>query len=102
MGQVKRHGSAPTPAVLGYRLCRGPEEWGVAQARMARRRHETQGVYATEDQERGNTGGSHDPDVHGAFSELWKERRLDTNRVFLYKGKPWKNPRTAFTAACEG
>ena len=40
------------------------------------------------------------PDVHVAFSEQWKERRLDTNRVFLYKGKPWKNPRTAFAAAC--
>ena len=39
------------------------------------------------------------PDVHAAFSELWKDRRLDTNRVFLYKGKPWKNPRTAFAAA---
>ena len=34
-------------------------------------------------------------DVHAAFSDLWKDRRLDTNRVFLYKGKPWKNPRTA-------
>ena len=40
------------------------------------------------------------PDVHAAFSELWKERRLDTPQVFLYKGKPWKNPRTAFAAAC--
>jgi integrase len=40
------------------------------------------------------------PEVHGVFSELWKDRRLDTNRVFLYKGKPWKNPRTAFAAAC--
>ncbi|MEP6889813.1 MAG: site-specific integrase [Nitrospirota bacterium] len=39
-------------------------------------------------------------DVHAAFSALWKDRRLDTNRVFLYKGKPWKNPRTAFAAAC--
>ena len=39
------------------------------------------------------------PDVHAAFSELWKDRRLDTNRVFLYKWKPWKNPRTAFAAA---
>ena len=39
------------------------------------------------------------PDVHAAFSELWKDRRLDTNRVFLYKGKPWKNPQTAFAAA---
>jgi integrase len=40
------------------------------------------------------------PDVHAAFSELWKDRRLDTNRVFLYKGKLRKNPRTAFAAAC--
>lgn len=40
------------------------------------------------------------PDVQEAFSELWKDRRLDTSRVFLYKGKPWKNPRTAFAAAC--
>jgi integrase len=40
------------------------------------------------------------PDLHAAFSDQWKERRLDTNRVFLYKGKPWKNPRTAFAAAC--
>ncbi len=40
------------------------------------------------------------PDVHEVFSELWKDRRLDTNRVFLYKGKPWKNHRTTFAAAC--
>jgi integrase len=31
-----------------------------------------------------------------------KERRLDTPRVFLYNGKPWKNPGTAFAAACRG
>jgi integrase len=40
------------------------------------------------------------PDLHAAFWDQWKEHRLDTNRVFLYKGKPWKNPRTAFAAAC--
>ena len=40
------------------------------------------------------------PDVYESFAELWKERRLDTPRVFLYKGRPWKNPRTAFAAAC--
>jgi len=40
------------------------------------------------------------PDVFDAFVELHQERRLDTNRVFLYKGRPWKNPRTAFAAAC--
>lgn len=40
------------------------------------------------------------PGVHEAFVDLWKERRLDTQRVFLYNGKPWKNPRTAFAAAC--
>ena len=39
-------------------------------------------------------------DVLTVFLELWKDRRLDTKRVFLYKGKPWKNPRTAFAAAC--
>jgi integrase len=40
------------------------------------------------------------PDVYESFAELWKERRLDTPRVFLYKGRPWKNTRTAFAAAC--
>jgi len=40
------------------------------------------------------------PDVYETFVELHKERRLDTNRVFLYNGRPWKNPRTAFAAAC--
>ncbi|MBM4127529.1 MAG: site-specific integrase [Nitrospira sp.] len=40
------------------------------------------------------------PDVFDTFVELHEERRLDTQRVFLYNGKPWKNPRTAFAAAC--
>lgn len=40
------------------------------------------------------------PDVLDAFTGLHRERRLDTPKVFLYKGKPWKNPRTAFAAAC--
>lgn len=40
------------------------------------------------------------PDVLETFIELLKERRLDTPRVFLYNGRPWKNPRTAFAAAC--
>ena len=40
------------------------------------------------------------PNVYEIFLQLWMERRLDTRRVFLYKGKPWKNPRTAFAAAC--
>jgi len=40
------------------------------------------------------------PDVYETFAELHKERRLDTQRVFLYKVKPWKDPRTAFAAAC--
>ena len=34
------------------------------------------------------------------FAALHKERRLDTPRVFLYNGKLWKNPRTAFAVAC--
>lgn len=40
------------------------------------------------------------PDVYAAFCELAKVRRLDTQRVFLYKGRPLKNLRTAFAAAC--
>ena len=40
------------------------------------------------------------PDVCQVFSELWNEPNLDTNRVFLYKSKPWNNPRTAFSVAC--
>ena len=39
-------------------------------------------------------------DVFDTFGQLHKERRLDTPRVFLYNGEPWKNPRTAFAAAC--
>ncbi|WP_447983824.1 tyrosine-type recombinase/integrase [Nitrospira sp. Nam74] len=39
-------------------------------------------------------------EVYGIFKELWQERRLDYPKVFLYKGKPWKSPRTAYLAAC--
>jgi len=40
------------------------------------------------------------PAVYQVFVELWQERRLDTNRVFLYKGKPIRRIGTAFKAAC--
>jgi integrase len=40
------------------------------------------------------------PAVRQVFAELWKERRLDTKRVFLYKDKPIKRIGTAFKAAC--
>jgi hypothetical protein len=40
------------------------------------------------DQERRDAGGADDPAVYEAFVELRQERRLDTNRVLLYKGKP--------------
>jgi len=40
------------------------------------------------------------PAVYQVFVELWKERRLDTNRVFLYKEKPIHRVGTAFEAAC--
>ncbi|MBX3234794.1 MAG: site-specific integrase [Nitrospiraceae bacterium] len=41
------------------------------------------------------------PEVHEAFRECWKERRLDTPRVFLYKGRPIEcRLTTAFKAAC--
>ena len=40
------------------------------------------------------------PAVYQAFSELRQERRLDTNRVFLYKEQPIHRVGTAFKAAC--
>jgi integrase len=40
------------------------------------------------------------PEVHEVFRELWKGRRLDSHQVFLYKGRPMKNIRTGFAAAC--
>ena len=40
------------------------------------------------------------PAVHQVFVELWQERRLDTQRVFLYKGEAIQRIGTAFKAAC--
>src|SRR5262249_17718868 len=40
------------------------------------------------------------PEVYKVFKELWQERRLDTQRAFLYEGKPIKSLRTAYLAAC--
>ena len=40
------------------------------------------------------------PAVYQVFTELRQERRLDTNRVFLYKEKPIQRIGTAFKAAC--
>jgi len=40
------------------------------------------------------------PAVYQVFVELRQERRLDTNRVFLYKGEPVHRIGTAFKAAC--
>jgi integrase len=39
------------------------------------------------------------PDVHATLAELAKVRRLDTNRVFLYDGKPIQNIKRAFRSA---
>ena len=39
-------------------------------------------------------------DVYAVYLELRSKRRLDTNWVFLYKGKPSEKPRTGFAAAC--
>jgi len=39
------------------------------------------------------------PDIHAALSKLSKVRRLDTNRVFLYEGKPIKSVKRSFQTA---
>ena len=39
-------------------------------------------------------------EVHEVFKECRQERRLDTQRVFLYKEKPISRLNTAFNAAC--
>jgi len=40
------------------------------------------------------------PAVYQVFTELWKDRRLDTTRVFLYKGMPIQRINKAFKSAC--
>jgi integrase len=40
------------------------------------------------------------PQVCQIFASLWRERRLDTQRVFLYKERSMKRIGTAFKAAC--
>src|SRR5262249_18705320 len=40
------------------------------------------------------------PEVYEVFKHLWQERRLDTQRGFLYKGKPMKSIRSAYLAPC--
>ena len=40
------------------------------------------------------------PEVYRVFTQLWQERRLDTQRVFLYKEKPVRVVKKAFDKAC--
>src|SRR5215510_6649641 len=40
------------------------------------------------------------PEVYRIFTELWQERRLDTQHVFLYNNKPIRDVKTAFDKAC--
>ena len=47
----------------------------------------------------GESRRSHAPESHRVFTELWQERRLDTQRVVLYKGTPVRNGKTALERA---
>jgi integrase len=68
---------------------------------VARCRYATPRVYASVYQEWRKPNGSHAPDVYRVFTKLWQERRLDTQRVFLYKGMPRRDVKTAFDKACK-
>ena len=41
------------------------------------------------------------PEVYRVFTDVWQERRLVTERVFLYKGLPTRDGKTAFDKACK-
>jgi integrase-like protein len=41
------------------------------------------------------------PEVYRVFTELWQERRLDTQPVFLYQRIPVRDVKTAFGKACK-
>ena len=47
----------------------------------------------------GESRRSHAPEGHRVFTELWQERRLDTQRLVLYKGTPVRNHKTALERA---
>jgi hypothetical protein len=40
-------------------------------------------------------------EIYRVFTELWQERRLDSQRVFLYKGLPIRDVKTACGIACK-
>jgi len=44
--------------------------------------------FAFRHKEPGTPDRPHEPEIYRVFTELWQERRLDSQRVFLYKGLP--------------
>ena len=78
----------------------GSSTWRTLEIGMARCRYATQGVYATAHEKRGVSDRTHDPRRVPGIHRAVAERRLDTQRVFLYKGKPVRDIRTAFDKAC--
>jgi len=96
MGGSSNSRCPPSFAIPDYCLHRWASIRRIAQAGMVRRGYAAAGIHLN-----GQTRVVPlTPDGLDTFMALHRECRLDTPKVFLYKGKPWKNPRTAFTAAC--
>lgn len=69
--------------------------WGIIEARVAGCRNARREFPIWDTKNGDNRTVPITPEVYRVFTELWQERRLDTQRVFLYKGMPVRDVKTA-------
>lgn len=78
----------------------GTSAWRTIAARVGRCRYATSRVDTSPHEKWRSRTVPMSPEVDRVFTELWQERRLDTQRVFLYKGRPVRDVKTVFDKAC--